>query len=125
MVQGEKKDFESLILSIIDRCCPDFRRDALSIIPVHSSFSDFQPVLYRDRDTVVAVLLSLPVDTVTVLVCLHLRKLTFTGAVMDPIELALLLLSYITLASINCVVSEGKHAGLYIMVNQFCQINFS
>ena len=81
MVQGEKKDFESLILSIIDRCCPDFRRDALSIIPVHSSFSDFQPVLYRDRDTVVAVLLSLPVDTVTVLVCLHLRKLTFTGAV--------------------------------------------
>ena len=28
-----------------------------------------------------AVLLSLPVDTVTVLICLHLRKLTFTGAV--------------------------------------------
>ena len=81
IVQGERKAFESMLLSIIDRCCPDFRRDALCIRPVHSSFSDFQPVLHRDRDTVVAVLLSLPVDTVTVLVSLHLRKLTFTGAV--------------------------------------------
>ena len=80
MVQREKKDFESLILFTIDRCCSDFRRDALSIVPVHS-FSDSQLVLYRNRDTVVAVLLSLPVGTVTVLVCLHLRKLTFTGTV--------------------------------------------
>ena len=81
IVQGERKAFESMLLSITDRCCPDFRRDALCIRPVHSSFSDCQPVLHRDRDTVVAVLLSLPVDMVTVLVSLHLRKLTFTGAV--------------------------------------------
>ena len=70
-----------MLLSIVDRCCPDFRRDALYIKPVRSSFSDFQPVLHRDRYTVVAVLLSLPADMVTVLVSLHLRKLKFTGAV--------------------------------------------
>ena len=81
IVQGERKTFESMLLSIIERCCPDFRRDAFCMRPVHSSFSDFQPVLNRDRDTVVAVLLSLPADMVTVLVSLHLRKLTFTGAV--------------------------------------------
>ena len=47
IVQGDRKAFESMLLSIIDRCCPDFRRDALCMRPVHSSFSDFQPVLYR------------------------------------------------------------------------------
>ena len=55
IVQGERKAFQSMLLSIIDRCCSDLRRDALCMRPVHSSFSDFQPVLYRDRDTVVAL----------------------------------------------------------------------
>ena len=81
IVQGEKKALESMLLSVVDRCCPDFRRDALCFKPVHSSFSDFQPVLRRHRYTVVAVLISLPADMVTVLVSLHLRRLTFTGAV--------------------------------------------
>ena len=81
IVQGERKALESMLLSIVDRCCPDFRRDALCFKPVHSSFSEFQPVLHRNRYTVVAVLLSLPADMVTVLVSLHLRRLTFTGAV--------------------------------------------
>ena len=81
IVQGEKKALESMLLSIVGRCCPDFRRDALCFKPVHSSFSDFQPVLHRNRHTVLAILLSLPADMVTVLVSLHLRRLTFTRAV--------------------------------------------
>ena len=81
IVQGEKKALESMLLSKVDRCCPDFRRDALCFKSVHSSLSDFQPVFHRNRHTVVAILLSLPADMVTVLVSLHLRRLTFTGAV--------------------------------------------
>ena len=81
VVQGEKKALESLLFSQVDRCCPDFRRDAICFKSVHSSISDFQPVLHRSRYTVVAILLGLPADMVTVLVCLHLRRLTYTGAV--------------------------------------------
>ena len=81
IVQGEKKSLESMLLSKVDRCCPDFRREALCFKPVHSSLSDFQPVLHRNRRTVVAILRSLPADMVTILVSLHLRRLTFTGAV--------------------------------------------
>ena len=59
VVQGEKKALESMLLSKVDRCCPDFRRDALCFKSVHSSFGDFQPVFHRNRHTVVAILLSL------------------------------------------------------------------
>ena len=81
IVQGEKKSLESMLLSKVDRCCPDFRREAFCFKSVHSSLSDFQPVLHRNRHTVVAILRSLPADMVTILVSLHLRRLTFTGAV--------------------------------------------
>ena len=74
IVQGEKKAFDSMLLSKVDRCSPDFRRDAICFKSVHSSISDSQPVFYRSRYTVVAILLSLPADMVTVLVCLHLRR---------------------------------------------------
>jgi len=60
VVQGEKKALESLLLSKLDRCCPDFRRDAIWFKSVHSAISDFQPVLQRSRYTVVAILLGLP-----------------------------------------------------------------
>ena len=98
VVQGEKKALESLLLSKLDRCSPDFRRDAIWFKSVHSAISDFQPVLHRSRYTVVAILLGLPADMVTVLVCLHLRRLTYTGAVW--------------LRSDNSVTSVIHHLGL-------------
>ena len=81
IVQGEKKSLESMLLSKVDRCCPDFRREAFCFKWVHSSLSGVQPVLHRNRHTVVAILPSLPADMITILVSLHLRRLTFTGAV--------------------------------------------
>lgn len=81
VVQGEKKELESQLRSQIDLRCPDFSRDAVWFKSVHSAVSDLQAVLHRSRYTVVAILLGLPADMVTVLVCLHLRRLTHTGAV--------------------------------------------
>ena len=98
VVQGEKKALESQLLSQLDLCCPDIRRDAVWFKSVHSAVSDLQAVLHRSRYTVVAILLGLPADMVTVLVCLHLRRMTDTGAVW--------------LRSDNSVTSVIHHLGI-------------
>ena len=98
VVQGEKRALESQLLSQLDICCPDISRDAVWFKPVHSAVSDLQAVLHHCRYTVVAILLGLPADMVTVLVCLHVRRLTFSGAVW--------------LLSDNTVTSVIHHLGI-------------
>ena len=81
IVRGEKRALENQLLSQLDICCPNISRDAVWFEPVHSAVSDLQAVLHHCRYTVVAILLGLPADMVTVLVCLNVRRLTFSGAV--------------------------------------------
>ena len=98
IVRGEKRALENQLLSQLDICCPDISRDAVWFEPVHSAVSDLQAVLHHCRYTVVAILLGLPADMVTVLVCLNVRRLTFSGAVW--------------LLSNNTVTSVIHHLGI-------------
>ena len=66
--------------------------------------------------TVVAILLDLPADMVTVLVCLHLRRLTYTGAAWLRSENSVAsVIRHLLLH--NCMGSKEKPGGLPSMVS--------